>query len=221
MSYFGNAELLKLFGSYNTILGTEEAKNCRLCDLLDPSFAITLKLKRVDETGTFIKGGTNPFVDLVSNILVINKQQKTNEAIVFNKLPIFEDIEPVSYELPICYVAINIQIRAYILLELVKFADILESLLVILRMIVIGLHGVLIEKLSGDNYGEIRKLFTYISHILIKTTLTNGSQEEILKIISDYVASANAKFERTQKITDEFVSNSETSPVGLDDTVYG
>ena len=218
---FNGVEELKLFSSPATVSGTEDAKNCRLLNLLDPKFAITDKLIKTDKTKAFVKGGSNPFVDLVSNILVLNSKN-TNEAIINNPAVFEEAVEQKqeSYELPTCYVAINIQIRAKLLLALVKLTDILEALLIVLRKIVIKLHGVLIAKLAGDNYGEIRSLFKYISRVLVAASQTDGSEEAIDNIIDEMVNPVNNRFNQSQKITSEFAAAT-SAQTNLDDTTYG
>lgn len=122
--------------------------------------------------------------------------------------------------MPICYVAINIQIRARILLALIKFVDVLEAILILLRRIVIGLHGIIIAMLSEDSYGEIKKLFNSISKALAGIVSSGADEETISKMINDYIKTVNAFYRESQKITDEFIQN-ETAPVSLDDTTYG
>ena len=106
------------------------------------------------------------------------------------------------------------------MLALVKLTDILEALLIVLRKIVIKLHGVLIAKLAGDNYGEIRSLFKYISRVLVAASQTDGSEEAIDNIIDEMVNPVNNRFNQSQKITSEFAAAT-SAQTNLDDTTYG
>lgn len=211
---------LSFFGSYDTVTGTKEAKSCKLFNLVDPKLAITGKLELTNQDHKFVKGSVNPFVDLVSNLLVLNNSS-TTEAIINNKLTLLtEDVE--TFELPICYAAINTQIRAKLLLALVRLFDSLEDILIIIRRYVTDLHTVLASKLSGDNVGEIASLFKYIASSALSTAIANPqTEEEVAADIKAKTDPVNNRFSREEATRAALVAGEEDIPVNLSPNTYG
>ena len=207
MAAFGAKKQLRFFSSPDT-QSIDIRKKCPLYKLVDPTKAFGASLKRIEKTYAFPSGGgttTNPFEDLVANILVTNNKS-TAEAIIYNKVySLFEAEEPTKesttkFELAICNAAINTHIRARILLHLARMVELIQDCFILLRETVVALKTVVTEKLAEDNIGASEKLFSDLAEIIanILPEREKSSLDGIRAKIATGVLKINAPQEKAE-----------------------
>ena len=200
LSSFGTVQGLKFFSSPDTQT-CDPAKKCPLYKLLDPKYAITKPLQEVDILKTFAlnkKFRVNSFLDLASNIIVVNN--KPIQENILNKISklLFEDKDN-SYTRIACNIAINTQIRARILLALINLMSLVENILRLLHELVHGLVSILHELLGEGNNGPAEKLFKDLAKILVYIISTNPSGDELEDLFTGVVEGLNKKFKKYQQ----------------------
>lgn len=204
---FASKKALRFFSSPLT-QAIDDRKKGPLYKLLDPKKAFSIYLKNIDQTHAFpLRGGTttNPFEDLVANILVTNNKS-TAEAIIYNKVySLFEAEEPTKesttrLELAICNAAINTHIRARILLHLARMVELIQGCFILLRETVVALKTVVTEKLAEDNIGASEKLFSDLAEIIanILPEREKSSLDGIRAKIATGVLKINAPQEKAE-----------------------
>ena len=207
MAAFGSKKQLRFFSSPLTQT-IDERKKCPLYKLVDPSRSIGAFLVNIEKTRTFPSGGgttSNPFEDLVANILIANAKG-TNETIIYSKrLSLFEAEESGNetskkFELAVCHAAINTHIRARILLHLARIIEILQDSLIFLREAVLALEAVLTERLSEDNVGATEKLFSDIAKVVtnVISERESTSLQKIKEKIAASVSVINKDFKKSE-----------------------
>jgi hypothetical protein len=196
---FGKAKQVRFFASPATQTCPEEKKST-LAALIDPSIAITPALKSTFKNKTFPQKtlNSNPFTDLITSAVVLNNM---NESIVYkDKIVLFEAEDTESYRLVASYVAINVQIRARILLALANLMELLENMLVVLRVIITKLKTVLTHIFSEDVAGRADKFFKDISKILAGAVPKVGesSLEDLDTYLDSELKDINDRFSQSE-----------------------
>ncbi len=186
----GDKKRLEFFSSKDTQPLIKDS-TMKLCQLIDPKYAITSTLVKIDETHQFplTRGAnSNSFIDLVSNILILNNKT-TNESILFSTaINIFEDNKNPT-ELSdnyYCYAIINTHIRANVIKTLINLTEAIENLLILLRKIVTKVPNILAETLAQDNYGKTSELYNWLASVIIKIV---SSSSEDFNNLDDLISS--------------------------------
>ncbi|MCI4435956.1 MAG: hypothetical protein JHC33_03995 [Ignisphaera sp.] len=199
---FGKAKQVRFFASPATQTCPAEKKST-LAALIDPSIAITPALKTVFKNKVYSGQHklSNPFTDLISSAIVLNNMTESVSIVYRDKTVLFEANEPTSYELIACYVAINTQIRARILLATASLMDIVENALIILREIITELKTVLTHLFAEDVVGRADKFFKDVANVLVSTIPKAGieSPEDLTAHIAFGLSAINKRFQESEE----------------------